>query len=68
MTKVEKYKIIWLFCHDYHSGQWSRGYKLLCLAGRRCADLNTDFINFSARELENTDLYKHLVANYANKI
>ena len=24
------------FCSDYHSGQWSRGYRLLCACLRKC--------------------------------
>ena len=29
-TRFNKLAAIWLLCRNYHSGQWSRGYKLLC--------------------------------------
>lgn len=54
--------ILAVFCMDYHSGQWSRGYRLLCMLGAR---------NFSSKlceKLRKTELYKHLEQNYSDKI
>jgi hypothetical protein len=51
-----------VFLMDYHSGQWSRGYRLLC-------KLNVQ--NLSSRaceELRETEIYQYLVAHYANKV
>jgi len=51
-----------VFLMDYHGGQWSRGYRLLC---RMRAD------NFSASfcaEMRDTEMYSALVAKYANKV
>lgn len=27
--KFDKYGALWLLCSRYHSGQWSRGYRIL---------------------------------------
>jgi len=47
---------------DYHSGQWSRGYRLLCRLNPR---------NFSSRlceEMRESPVYADLVAKFANKV
>ena len=51
-----------VFLMDHHSGQWSRGYRLLC-------KLNPQ--NFSAgfcAEMRDTEVYEELVRKYANKV
>jgi len=51
------------FLIDYHSGQWSRGYRLLCRlkpGGNWSSSLS--------EELRNTEAYEWLVANYADKV
>ena len=51
-----------VFLMDYHSGQWSRGYRLLCR-------LRPD--NFSAsfcEQMRETEVYAALVTKYANKV
>lgn len=30
LTRAEVLHTIMHLCHDYHGGQWSRGYRLLC--------------------------------------
>ena len=64
MKKISKenYFELAVFLMDYHSGQWSRGYRLLCRlrAG-----------NFSSRlcaELRESECYQYLVANYAKTV
>jgi len=50
------------FCMDYHSGQWSRGYRLLCrLHVRNWSTALSD-------ELRDSEAYQWLVANYAGRI
>jgi len=61
-TNSEGRWILAVFCMDYHSGQWSKGYRLLSMLNPR---------NFSAalcEELRNTELYKYLEKTYSNKI
>jgi hypothetical protein len=50
------------FCMDYHSGQWSRGYRILSRLRVR---------NMSASlcaELRDSEAYQWLVENYASKV
>jgi hypothetical protein len=47
---------------DYHSGQWSRGYRLLCRLRPE---------NFSAsfcEEVRESEVYAELVARFADKV
>jgi hypothetical protein len=50
------------FCMDYHGGQWSRGYRLMC----RLRPSN--FSSSLSEELRESEAYQWLVANYAEKI
>jgi hypothetical protein len=64
MKKIakENYWELAVFLMDYHSGQWSRGYRLLC---RLQAE------NFSPAlcdELRESEVYQHLVANYSGTV
>ena len=51
------------FCMDYHSGQWSRGYRLLCRLGER-----RNWSSELSAELRDTEAYEWLVANYAGRV
>lgn len=50
------------FCMDYHGGQWSRGYRIMC----RLRPAN--FSSFLSQELRESEAYMWLVDNYADKI
>ena len=58
--------ILYDFCMHYHSGQWSRGYRLLCRVSTRYKNMR--ITSATERELEETELYYALVAKYGNKI
>lgn len=64
MKKIPKdsYFALAVFLMDYHGGQWSRGYRLLC---------RLQPSNFSsalmAEERENP-IYNYLVDNYATEV
>jgi hypothetical protein len=51
-----------VFLMDYHSGQWSRGYRIL--SKMRPENFSSDF----CEEMRNTEYYAHLVANYENEV
>lgn len=51
-----------VFCMDYHSGQWSRGYRLLCRLNP------TNFSSALCDEMRETEVYAALVEKYGNKI
>lgn len=64
MKKIRKedYLELIVFLLDYHSGQWSRGYRILSkLYPFRVSD---DYCTF-ARE---TEIYHHLVEKYGEKV
>jgi hypothetical protein len=63
MKKIRKedYFTLAIFCAHYHSGQWSRGYRLLC-------KLRAKWSSNDEREAEEDGLYLYLVANYGDKI
>ena len=50
------------FCMDYHSGQWSRGYRLISRLKPR------NFSSSLSAELRDSEAYQWLVQNYASKI
>lgn len=60
--------ILLYFCNDYHSGQWSRGYKLMCKTQKALRRRNLIPIIHSDSLLRQTTLYKELVEKYGDKI
>ena len=65
MRKIAKeyYFELAQFLMDYHGGQWSRGYRLLCrlrIGGNWSIALSD--------ELRQTEAYEWLVVNYADKV
>ena len=64
MKKIRKehYWELAVFLMDYHSGQFSRGYRLLCKLRPH---------NFTASlcdELRETDIYSYLEKKYSKKV
>jgi hypothetical protein len=51
-----------VFLMDYHSGQWSRGYRLLCRLRPE------GFSSAFCEEMRETDVYRELVAKFADKV
>lgn len=54
--------IVAVFLMDYHSGQWSRGYRIL--SKMRPENFSASF----CEDMRNTEYYAHLVANYENEV
>jgi hypothetical protein len=54
--------ILAVFCMDYHSGQWSRGYRILSRLSPR------NISSALCEELRQTDLYNYLVERYSATI
>jgi hypothetical protein len=66
--RFDTYGALYLFCSRYHSGQWSRGYRILsrlAIAGYRPG------LSIQANRFE-TDgqrcIYRHLVKNYKGRV
>ena len=65
MTGYHQYVFeLYTFCHDYHRGQWSRGYRILS----RLSGPNTRVTSECMRECRESEAYQHLVDNYADRI
>lgn len=64
MNKIRKddYWTLAVFLMDYHSGQGSRGYRLLCRLGPG------NFTSGLCEELRKEPIYDYLVANYAASV
>lgn len=64
MKKIpkENYFELAVFCMDYHSGQWSRGYRIL--SRLQISNFSSSFCD----EMRETEVYRALVEKYAGKI
>jgi hypothetical protein len=51
-----------VFLMDYHSGQWSRGYRLLCKL--RPQSFSVSF----CEEMRESPVYEELVAKFADRV
>ena len=51
-----------VFLMDYHSGQWSRGYRLLCRLSP------SGFSSSFCQEMRETIVYEELVAKFAERV
>jgi len=56
---------LYTFLTDYHSGQWSRGYRLLCKLGNRLK-LSPMWMGYESLEEEERYVYDELVEKYAD--
>lgn len=70
---MKNLQILHLFTSDYHSGQWSRGYRLLCMTSKRLRRyFGSRFYWLDSerytKELRESELYKHLELTYASKM
>ena len=58
----EHYWELAVFCMDYHSGQWSRGYRILSRLNIR------NFPSSLCAELRESEAYTWLVTNYSKTV
>ena len=68
LRRFDLYGALYVFCADYHSGQDSRGYRILSkLDHAQCRP--SPFLSSSSFESdEQAEIYADLVANYADKV
>jgi len=60
--------ILYTLCCDYHSGQYSRGYRLLCKL-RKYYDLKSGYLlDNTLRSCRNHDMYKRLEKQIVDKL
>jgi len=61
--------ILAFFLNDYHSGQSSRGYKMLCYTLRKLQRLGVNKpLDADRKAVENSPLYKELERKYIRKV
>ena len=68
MDKFDLYGALYLFCARYHSGQWSRGYRILSrlvIAGYK-PGLSIQQNRFESEEQR--AIYRDLVRGYRGKV
>ena len=64
VNHTEDLRALYWYCADYHSGQWSREYRLMCRIGRKLARRQIrDPFQFPLHERA-TRLYAQLVEKY----
>jgi hypothetical protein len=60
------------FCAEYHSGQWSRGYRILCAVKRRMRRWGWQEWERQALDIplsvEGKRIYNRLVKRYGGKV
>lgn len=68
MDRFDLYGALWAFCNRHHSGQWSRGYRILCrldTAGYRPG------LSLQQGRFESEDqrwIYRQLVRNHRTTV
>jgi len=74
-AKIRQIYTIFRFCENYHSGQASRGYRLLCRCQRKLNRLDKRVMNTFRHNIEivhnlffDSTLYRHLTKNYGETI
>lgn len=68
MDRFDLYGALWAFCNRFHSGQWSRGYRILSrlsIAGYR-PGFGLQSGRFESDEQK--AIYRHLVRHYRQKV
>ena len=68
MNRFDLYGALYVFCRDYHSGQWSRGYRILSRLSRMGYKPGLSLQCNKFETLEQKQIYRYLVKNYKNKI
>ena len=63
--KREDYLELIVFLNHYHSGQASRGYRLM---SRMISFYGAHWTSAFEREAEQSEIYQYLVANYADTV
>jgi hypothetical protein len=66
--RFDLYGALWLFCSRYHSGIWSRGYRILSRLVSAGYKPGLSIQNGRFETANQKRIYKHLVANYASKV
>jgi len=66
--RFDLYGALWLFCVSYHSGQSSRGYRILSRLSLAGYNPGVGIQNGEFESEEQEQIYNELVRKYANAI
>ena len=66
--RFDLYGALYRFCVLYHSGQWSRGYRLLCLLERVGYRPSRSLQAGRFESEEQSDLFLYFVLKYQDKV
>ena len=67
-NRFDLYGALWLFCSRYHSGQWSRGYRILSRLSIVGYNPGIGLQNGVFETAEQREIFLHLVQHYADKV
>jgi len=66
--RFDLYGALWAFCNGYHSGQWSRGYRILSRLTVAGYKPGFGLQNGHFETHEQKQIYRKLVKNYSRKV
>ena len=67
-TRFDLYGALWAFANRYHSGQWSRGYRILSRLTTRGYRPGLDLQSGHFESNAQRAIYKQLVRSYKGKV
>ena len=62
--RFDLYGALWAFCNRHHSGQWSRGYRILSRLATAGYSPGMGLQDGRFESEEQRDIYRQLVAGY----
>ena len=68
MSRFDLYGALWLFCSRYHSGQWSRGYRILSRLALVGYSPGLSLQRNRFESSEQREMYRQLVKGYKGKV
>lgn len=66
--RFDLYGALWMFCARHHSGQWSRGYRILSRLARIGYTPGLSAQNGHFESENQCAIYRHLIRNYRNSV
>jgi hypothetical protein len=66
--RFDLYGALWAFCGRYHSGQWSRGYRILSRLSRAGYRPGIGLQQGRFETSEQREIYRQLVRRYSRKV
>jgi len=67
-NKIDTLKALCHFLNDYHGGQWSKGYRYLCITLRRLMDNGVYYPLDRKLTKKQKVLYNYLVEKYQDNV